>query len=234
MKRALLLAAVAVVLACGDDLASDGGGDGAMGGCLPADVLAAINRHALDLVGTAALLAGHPSPTEVTGFLLAPALPAPPALSAVFAGPLVMTCAEPLVYEPYCEEGRCSQIECTGRGAGWIHHLWIERPVAAQGWLFEQADVYLHWDEGETGTSFTITTTARGPAGVDASMSSAGVMDVHELSFVATFPALHPVGVTTLEYADDAAGYRGRLTIDETLAAEVDATGNLVATGECP
>lgn len=233
MNRALLLTSAALALACGDDLPDTAGGDGATQACLPADVLAAINRHALDLVGTAALLAGHPSAAEVTGFMRAPALPAPPALSAAFAS-LVMPCSEPLVFDAFCEEGRCSRIECTGRGAGWTHHLWIQRPVAAKGWMIEAVDVYLYWEDGRSGTPFVITTMEESPAGVDASMSTTGAMDVDGMSFVATFPALHPAGRTVLEYVDDAAGYHGWLTIDDTVAAEVDATGNLVATGECP
>lgn len=157
MNKALLCVSLSLVTACIEAPEEVGAGED-FTACLPTDVLAAIDRHAMDLVGTAGALAGHPSQVEATGFLLAPALPAPPALAASFAGPLVMTCSEALVYEPSCEEGRCSQLECTGRGAGWRNHLWIEPPVESKGWTIAAVDVSLVWEEGASGTSFTIAT----------------------------------------------------------------------------
>jgi hypothetical protein len=225
MKKALLC--VLLLVACAED------GDEETTACLPMEVLAAIDQHATDLAATAAGLAGHPSRVEATGFFLAPGLPAPPALSASFAGPLVMVCSEPLVYDPFCEEGRCSQLECTGRGAGWRNHLWLEQPVQNDGWLIEEVDVSIVWEEGGTGTSFTIETIATAPNGRDASMTANGVMDVDTLGVVERFTELHPEGETKLVYIDDPSGHRGRLTIDDEMGAEVDAMGRLVPADAC-
>lgn len=232
MKKAML--AISLVVACGGKPPGEDGGDEDLTACVPTDVFTAIERHALDLVGTAGLLAGHPSEAEVTGFLLAPGLPAPPALSASFAGPLVMTCSEPLVYDRFCEEGRCSQIECTGLGAGWRHHLWLEAPVQSDGWAIEEVDVSIVWEEGATGTWFSIATTGSGPEETDMTMTAAGLMDVDELVFAEEFPGLHPAGVTRLAYTDDSTGYRGQLSIGDVVVAEVDVTGGLTPTGDCP
>lgn len=232
MKKAMFC--VPLVVACGGKPSGGVGDDEDRTACLPTDVFMALDRHVLDLVGTAGALAGHPSESEVTGFLLAPGLPTPPALSASFAGPLVMTCSEPLVYDSFCEEGRCSQIECTGRGAGWRNHLWLEEPVQSDGWTIEGVDVSIVWEDGATDTWFSITTTAIGPEETDMTMTGAGVMDVDELVFSEQFPGLHPAGVTRLAYTDDATGYRGQLSIDDVVVAEVDAMGSLVPTGDCP
>jgi hypothetical protein len=239
-----MLALAVLALACGDDL-PDEEGPGAEDtvACLPAEVVTALERHALDLAATAELLAGHPSAHEVTGFVLAPALPFPPALSAAFAGPLVVPCTETRAYEPFCEEGRCSRIACTGRGAGWVHHLWIDRPVATGRWYIEAVDVIVSWEDAAVGTEFAITTNAKGPGAIDVSMLSAGTMDERGMSVLARFPALHAAGETTLDYAfldhasldaDDPSGYRGRLSIGELVVAEVDASARLVPTGDCP
>jgi hypothetical protein len=235
MKKALLCVSVSLSLftAC-VETPEEVGADVDFTACVPTDAFLAIDRHVLDLVSTAGALAGHPSQAEATGFMLAPALPAPPALAASFAGPLVMTCSEPLVYDAFCEEGRCSQLECTGRGAGWRNHLWIEEPVESKGWSIESVDVSLVWEDGATVTSFTIETQATAPHGTDASMIAAGTMDVDGLTVVEQFPRLHPYGAATLEYADDEAGLRGRIVIDGVVTAEVDDDGSLVPTGECP
>lgn len=233
MKNAVLCVLLSLVTACIDAPDEVGAGED-FTACMSTDAFAAIDRHAVDLVGTASALAGHPSQAEATGFLLAPALPAPPALAASFAGPLVMTCAAPLVYDAFCEEGRCAQLECTGRGAGWRNHLWLAAPVQSKGWAIESVDVSLVWEDGATGTSFTIETQATAPNGRDASMTAEGTMDVDGLRVAERFPRLHPYGSTVLEYVDDAAGFRGTLTIDGVVTAEVDDTGRLAPTGECP
>jgi hypothetical protein len=196
-------------------------------------VLAAIDQHAHDLVASADLLATHPSEAEVTGFLRAPGLPEPPALTAQYAGPLIMPCSDPLVYEAFCEEGRCSQIECTGQGAGWLNHLWIEPALPGEPFAFEEVHLHLRWSGG-TGTTFDITTTSTGPDGIDMSMTADGTMDVDELAVVETYPAIHPAGEAVLTYGDDAAGFSGNLTIADIVVAEVDVGGHLSPTGDCP
>jgi hypothetical protein len=232
MKKAMLC--VSLVVACAGEPPGGVGGDEDRTACLPTDVFTALDRHLLDLASTAGALAGHPSESEVTGFLLAPGLPTPPALFASFAGPLVMTCSEPLVYDSFCEEGRCSQIECTGRGAGWGHHLWLEEPVPSDGWVIEAVDVSIVWEEAATETWFSISTTAIGPEETDMTMTGAGLMGDDALVFSEQFPGLHRAGVTRLAYTDDATGHRGQLSIDDVVVAEVDATGSLVPTGDCP
>jgi hypothetical protein len=234
MPKSLLLAFVALALACGDDL-PDGADTGADDGfaCLPSEVITVLERHALDLAATAGLLAGHPSQTELTGFLLAPALPFPPAVSAAFAS-LARPCAEARSYAPFCEQGRCAWIECTGHGAGWIHHLRLDRPVSTGLWYHKDVEVLVSWEEGDTGTAFTIATDARGPDGVDVSMLASGRMDEAGTSVVASFPALHPAGVTTFELADDASGLHGHLAIGELVVAELDVAARLAPTGDCP
>jgi hypothetical protein len=219
-----------------DTMASTG--DTTSGGvadeCPSAEVLAAIDQHAHDLVATAGLLAGHPGPSEANGFLLAPGLPSPPAISAVFAGPLIMPCSAPLSYDPYCEEGRCSQIECTGEGAGWIMHFWLQPASMSGDWDFDDVTVDSLWIDGNPGLTFDIATVSTGPDGVDMSMTGNGEMDLGGMTVTETFPALHDAGPTTLEYTDDAAGFSGQLTIADVVVATVDAGGHLVPTGECP
>ena len=219
--------------AADSDSSESGSSTGGQGdGCLPPDIFAAIDQHAHDLVSTADLLATHPSQAEVTGFMLAPGLPEPPALAASFAGPLVMTCSEPLLYDEFCEEGRCMQIECTGDGPGWINHVWVEPAIAGE-WSFDEVHLHLHWSGG-SGVTFDITTTSTGPGGEDMSLVGTGEMDVASMSVIETFPALHVAGDTVLEYADDVGGFSGQLTIADVVVAEVDAAGHLEPTGDCP
>ena len=219
-----------------DTMASTG--DSTSGGvtdeCPSAEVLAAIDQHAHDLVATAGLLAGHPGASEANGFLLAPGLPAPPAISAVFAGPLIMPCSAPLLYDPYCEEGRCSQIECTGEGAGWIMHFWLEPAFTADDWDFDDVTVDSLWVDGDPGITFDIATVSTGPDGVDMSMMGDGAMDLDGMTVTEVFANLHDAGPTTLEYTDDAVGFSGQLTIADVVVATVDAGGHLVPTGDCP
>jgi hypothetical protein len=144
-----------------------------------------------------------------------------------------MTCAEPLLFDEFCEEGRCQQIECTGDGEGWINHVWIEPAFEDDPWSFEEVHLHLRWSGG-SGTLFDITTTASGPGGADMSLTGEGEMDVDSMSVTETFPALHAAGMTVLEYADDAGAYSGQLTIADVVVATVDVAGHLQPTGDCP
>ena len=220
----------------GSDASSSSSDASSSGGeeiqCLPPVIFAAIDQHAHDLAATAGLLAMHPSANEVSGFLLAPGLPNPPALPASFAG-LFMPCTDPTTFTEFCEMGRCSQIECTGEGSSWTHHVWLEDPIRAQEWAFEAVDIRLYWT-GSTGITFDIETTQTGPAGEAVSLVGAGEMDVASMSVSETFPSLHVAGDTVLDYAEDAGGHSGQLTIAGVVVAEVDGAGHLVPTGDCP
>ena len=201
-------------------------------GCLAPEIFAAIDQHAHDLVGSSELLAADASAGEVVGFMLAPALPEPPAIAAQFAS-LFMQCSGPVLYDEYCDGGLCSQIECTGQAMGWINHMWIEPAIDGDPWSFEEVHIHQRWSGGD-GFTFDIETTATGPDGADMSLTGAGEMDSTGMSVLETFPALHRAGPTVLEYADDAIGYSGQLTIADVVVAEVDAAGHLVSTGDCP
>lgn len=206
---------------------------GALEGCLPAEVFTALDQHMHDMDATAGLLAGHPSQGEVTGFLLAPGLPTPPAYPATFAG-LFMPCMEPVLYDPYCESGGCSQIECTGSGAGWIEHVYLDEAFEDGDWTFAEVHIHLRWNDGATGTFIDLTTVSAGPDGIDMSMTADGLMDAEDFTVLETFPNMHEAGETALEYTHDDMGYSGTLTIAGVVAAEVDAAGHLVETGDCP
>lgn len=202
--------------------------------CPPADILDAIDQHAHDLVTTAGLLAGHPSAAETIGFLLAPALPGPPASSAMFFGPLIMPCSMPLTYDAYCADGLCSQIECTGSGASWIMHFWLAAPpFAAGGWTYDDVTVDVAWTDGDPGVTFDIAVVSTAPGGEDMAMTGSGAMDPAGMTVTEIFPALDAAGPATLEYTDGAA-FSGQLTIAGTVTATVDAAGHLVPTGDCP
>ena len=217
----------------GTDAGDSGTSGGMAAACPAADVLAAIDQHAHDLVTTAGLLAGHPSASEATGFLLAPALPSPPAISSIFAGPLIMPCSTPLTYDAYCADGACSQIECTGDGAGWIMHFWLPAPLVSGGWTFDEVTVDVAWADGAPGVTFDIGAVSTAPNGEDMTMVGSGAMDQAGMTVTEVWANLDPAGPTTLEYTDGAA-FSGDLTIDTTVAATVDPAGHLVPTGDCP
>lgn len=225
-----------------------GGGTGGMGGtggassstgggssCLPPDVLGLMQAHLDDLDATAGLMAGHPGELEATGFFLAPGLPRPPAVSNVFAGPLIQVCSAPMFYDPYCEEGRCSRIECTGDGAGWIFHFYLQtEPFQSGGWSFAHANVDIAWADGATGVTFTIDVAATGPANHDWTLSGTGAMDTAQLDVTESFPSLFAAGASTLTYTDTPQGFTGALVVAGVTVATADAQGKLQPTGNCP
>jgi hypothetical protein len=214
-------------------------GEGGQGGgplaCLTTEMLQVIEDHIDEIVASAQLNAGHPGELEATGFLLAPGLPSPPAVSNLFAGPLVQGCSTAMMYDPYCDQGNCSRIECTGDGAGWIMHVYLDSPPFTKGdWTFTDARVDESWADGATGVTFTLETKATGPGGVDWSVQGAGEMDLASLVLEETFPKVFPEGpaVLTLDSTPDAT--TGTIVVEGVTVAETNAQGHFVVTGACP
>lgn len=113
-----------------------------------------------------------------------------------------------------------------------MNHVWVE-PAIVGDWSFDEVHIHVRWNSG-TSASFDIVTTSTAPGGEDVSLMGEGTMDVDGMSAVETLALVHPAGPTVLEYADDAGGFTGRLTIADVVVAEVDAAGHLVPTGSCP
>ncbi len=217
---------------------SAGGGLGGTGGgtngeCVPADVLSELNEFLTTFGQAAALLAGHPGPSEAAGFYLAPGLPEPPAVVATFAGPLIMVCSDPLLYDPYCEQGHCSRIECTGDGAGWDFHFYLDGPFQSDDFSFSQLDIDHHWADGAAGTTFDFALAATGPADRVWDAIGTGALDLESGALELTFPDL--LGhAALLTYLSARSGDEGALVVDAVTVATVNAAGQLVATGDCP
>ena len=218
MRSSLILLA-AILPACGAD---DSGGDPS---CLDADTLDMLSQHAEKLRASAAFLAGHPGETEAIGFFEFPELSVERA--SVYAGPLIMVCSDPLVYDEYCEEdGLCSQIECTGDGAGWEMHFRLMD--AAEG--YETATVDTAWADGDTG----ITYVTAADAGMW-SLTGSGRMDVDTAEMEETYPDLVEGATVTLTLTETSDGdHGGQLELDGEVIATPDATtGALVPAGDC-
>lgn len=191
-----------------------------------------LELHLADLVGIAELTATHPGPKEAVSFFTAPGYGT---FDVAYAGPLIMECSEPLMYDPYCEEGRCSQISCTGQGAGWEVRTWLEpAPVTKGDFEFSAMETKTAWADGETGMSFTLTSTAvRGQE--DWSVSGLGTLNLAKTMTVEeTFPALVPGATTVLTDAVDGQVHAGALTVDGVEIAIVTPDGHLQPTGQCP
>ena len=247
-----LLVTSGLVVGCGDDGdgqaggggAAEGGGSagavpqgagGAGGGepaCAPADVLEELNEFVAAYSDTVGLLAGQPGPSEATAFYLAPALPDPPAVSATFAT-LFMTCTEATTFDPYCELDRCSQLECTGEGAGLDNHYYLDGTVVSGEYSFEQLDIDHHWLDGAEGTTFDMTLVASGPGGRTWDATGTGALDTDSGEIELTFAAL--LGEeTVLTFAVTETTHEGSLVAGGVTVASVNDEGVLVATGECP
>ncbi|NUP11809.1 MAG: hypothetical protein HOW73_37655 [Polyangiaceae bacterium] len=214
---------------------ADGGAGGTGGGaaCAPDDVLEALNVFLTDFTAATDLLSGHPGELEATGFYLAPGLPKPPGVVAVYAGPLIAPCSEPLTYDPYCEEGRCTRIECTGDGAGWIHHFYLDGAVQSDGFSVAQLDIDHAWQDGSEGTTFELSLTAAGPEQRTWDGIGTGALEPELGSVEITFAELlgHE---TVLTYSVTPSTHEGSLVTGGVEVAVVDASGMLVATGDCP
>jgi hypothetical protein len=206
-------------------------GEDAQVACLPAHVFDALQQHLVDLRTASYVLAGEPDEDTMTGFLLAPGLPTPPAVPFLAQGPME-PCEAPVALPVVCDLGSCTLLQCMPNG--WITQLWVIPPVLAGDWLYTRARVQTEWIAGETGTTFRIGTIVSTEYGAEISMSGKGAMDEDGFSVEEEFLALHEAGTVTLTYAEGVDGATGALGIGEVTVAEADATGQLQPTGECP
>ncbi len=225
--KALNWLVVSGTLLCGCAGNGDDGDDEGDGSCLGVDALAKLNTHAEDLRVSAAMLAGHPGPREAIGFFRFVGLEVQ--RTAVYAGPLVMACTEPLVYDEFCEEdGLCSQIECTGDGAGWEMHFGLQMPTTGEV-AYQSATVDTAWADGADGIAVAMAADAG-----DWSMTGSGAMDTESFELEETYPSLRAGGPTVLTIADTSEGvHGGTITIGGEVVAEVDVDGIYVPTAAC-
>jgi hypothetical protein len=193
-------------------------------------VFDALQQHLFDLRTANYMLGGDPSETSVTGFLLVPGLPMPPAVP--FMNLEIEPCQGPLALPVVCDLGVCTLVQCTEDG--WITQMSIIPPFASDEWIYEQARVRTRWTAGETGTEFRIGANGFTPFGTEISVIASGAMDVDGFAVQEEFPALHAAGTVLLVYSEGVDGVTGMLRIGEVVTAEVDASGQLQPTGECP
>lgn len=213
--------------------AQDGGGSGGGAGCLSPDVLSVLDEHLSNVFASGSLLATHPSAAEATSFFHAPGLAEPPGFTAIYAS-LFMQCSAPTLFDPYCEEDHCTRIECTGEGAGWVEHAYLDTPpFESGGFTFSAASVDNAWADGATGTTFTIAATATGPGGADWSVTGSGALAPSGVTLEESFPSLFSQGAATLSY-DSKATPKGGLELGGVVIAEIGPDDHLVATGACP
>jgi|GEM_PF-4403270 len=183
---------LSLFLALGCNKPSDGEGEGDDGStevvCLSEDIIAALDEHLEDIHLSGDFLRGHPYEREATLFLLAPGLPKPPGSFAMFAT-LFEECSAATLFDQYCADGYCSQLECTGQGAGWIAHIWLEPvPLMSGGWSFASVRVENAWMDGAMGSTFTIVAEITGPEGADFSFTGSGTLDPDAVKILETFP----------------------------------------------
>jgi hypothetical protein len=210
-----------------------GGGSGGGAACLPPDILSVLDEHLGNMFASGSLLATHASAAEATAFFHAPGLAEPPGFTAIYAS-LFMQCGDPTLFDPYCEEDHCTRIECTGEGAGWVEHAYLDSPpFESGGFTFSAATVDNAWADGATGTTFTIAATATGPGGTDWSMTGSGALELSGVTLEEVFPNLFSQGAATLSY-DSNATPKGGLELAGVLIAEIGSDDHLVATGNCP
>jgi hypothetical protein len=219
----------AVLAACGDGN-DDGDTDAGVGDdvCLDAGTLSSLSEHAEQLRASAAYLSGHPGAAEAVGFFDFPALAVK--RLGVYAGPLVMVCSEPHVYEEFCEEdGLCSQIECTGEGASWLMHFWLQGPVSGEV-DYESATIDTAWADGDDGIEFTMASSAGAW-----SLTGSGAMGPETMTVEETYPDLLASAPVVVMMANTAAGgHEGSITVGGEVVATTDAqSGDFVSADRC-
>jgi hypothetical protein len=237
----LFLFGFGLLTGCGDDEPSGGGGSGAGGSgaggsneeaCAPDDVLAQLDDFLTKFEASASGVAGHGGQFEATGFYLAPGLPMPPAIPAEFFS-IFMGCTRAAVFEPACVMGRCTQLECTGRGGGWSNHYTLDGAVTADGFGFELLDIDHHWADGADGTTLDYALVATGPQDRAWDATGSAVMGAESASLELTFAELFGEEAV-LTFAASPSSHEGSIAIGDVTIAATNADGALEATGDCP
>jgi hypothetical protein len=228
----------------GGDPGSGGAGGGGTGGgtggagatCLPADVLEVLQTHLDDMSASAQYLAGHAGAQEATALLLAPGMPNPPGISGLYAtliGPC--TDGEPSEYDPYCDQGTCSQIGCTGEGAGWTMTTWLDEPYEGEGFSITSVEIVNTWTEGDPGTTITIAVEATGPEDRDWSFVGTGALDEDGVSLAYAFDAWVAGRAAAMDWSVTTEGTIGEITAGDVVVATIGgADEHFELTGACP
>lgn len=207
---------------------------GGAGNCAPGETLELLQAYIGELEGSAYLLAGHPSANEGVSFFAAPGLPSPPANAASFSS-LVMPCSAPTTFDPYCDQGLCSQLECPDDTPSWINHLSLDSPPQTFGaFVFDQVNLDISWTDGASGIEFAASHTATGPSGGDWTLEGTGTMDGMSMTLDVQIPNLFPAGAATLTVTSTPSATASALVVNGVTIAEADASGHLAATGACP
>jgi hypothetical protein len=218
-----------------DDRPDDGTNGDSTTACIPTRVFVAIDEHVDDLAHTADLMAGVPSPNAPVGFMVAPALPTPPATALQYAHPGEMPCQGPWLAPAECDQTHCIQVECIGTDSSWMTLSWLEHPVDHDGWQIEQVLVGVRWTEGNTNAEFGIMTNAATPESSDASMLGYGWMSSDgSFSVIERYFALHEYGDVEVSYVVFEGELVGGIEIRDVLVATLDAEGRFRPTGVCP
>jgi hypothetical protein len=218
----------------GSEVGAGGQGGATAASCLPADTLAVLQEHLDKMSLIAELLAGHPGVQEATGFLTAPALPDPPGVGALYASLIAPCDGEAFEYDPYCDQGTCSRIGCTGEGAGWTMTVWLEEPFEGGGFVIESAEIVNRWTEDDSGTGVTIAVEAIGPEDRDWSFNGAGRFEVDGLSLTYGFDAWVEGAPADMTWSVDADGTIGEILSGDVVVAALDEQGHFEPTGFCP
>jgi hypothetical protein len=205
-----------------------------MTACMPTIVFDALDEHVHELAYSADLMTNQPSANQPIGFLLAPALPVPPATAIRYANVPDLPCDGALMYPPICDGGHCYQVECTGEGTEWMTLVWNQAPLQNDGFEFQHVYTLSSWNDAEPGVEFAIATQAIIPDGTNASMLAKGRFIDHGFYVVEQFPTLHPYGEVQLAYVWENDVFGGSLKIGTFTVAEVDEAGHLQPTGVCP
>lgn len=214
---------------------TDGTVDTSPATCLPDGAVDVLQRHLEHVDSAVGLLVGHPSSVEAIAFLDAPGFEGPLNYFSLF-----QPCAEPTLYDEYCdpETGLCSQIECTGDGAGWVVHLRNGRALDAGAFHFEAITGTVAWADGSEGFDWTVASTGTDDGGIDWSTTGAGSVTPSGSSWSWTLaealPAMSPAGPADLTVEHGPSGGSGSVVIGAVTVATIGDELAITATGDCP